>query len=130
MILFGTIAMGNAQMGVDPELYKTLRSKDILLFDASFNPCDVESMEGMFTEDLGFYHDKGRLTQGRKAFLGPTRQNCEKREPGTPQAFKRILLENSLEVYPLYEIGKLYGAIQTGTHRFEFLNGQGIREGQ
>jgi hypothetical protein len=31
-------------------------------------------------------------------------------------------LEDSLKVYPLYKDGELYGAIQEGVHRFEFLN--------
>ncbi len=112
----------HGQVTKDSELYKVLKSKDSLLFDAAFNRCDVATMESLFTEDFEFYHDKGGFTDGREAFLKPTREECEKRDPEAPQYSKRILMDESLEVYPLYKKGELYGAIQHGVHRFEFLN--------
>ena len=114
----------HGQASKDSELYKILKSKDSLLFDAAFNRCDVDTMESLFTEDFEFYHDKGGFTDGREAFLKPTRENCEKRDPEAPQSSKRILMDGSLEVYPLYKGEELYGAIQHGVHRFEFLNDQ------
>jgi len=122
LALIGMTAMANAQVAEDTELYKTLKSKDSLLFDAAFNRCDTETMKSLFTEDFEFYHDRGGFTDGREEFLKPTRENCEKRDSSTPQYSKRILIDGSLEVYPLKKDGELYGAIQHGVHRFEFLN--------
>lgn len=110
------------QVAKDTELYKTLKSKDSILFDAAFNRCDVATLESLFTEDLEFYHDKGGFTDGRETFLKSVRENCARRNPSEPQNSKRILMDGSLEVYPLYRDGELYGAIQHGVHSFEFLN--------
>lgn len=125
--IFGFLALiltnsTSGQIAKGSELYRTLKSKDSLLFDAAFNRCDVDTMESLFTEDFEFYHDKGGFTDGREAFLNPTRENCEKTDPNAPQYSKRILIDGSLEVYPLKKDGEIYGAIQYGVHRFEFLN--------
>jgi hypothetical protein len=120
----GISTLLGAQIGTDSELYKTLQSKDSILFDAAFNRCDPDTLESIFTEDFEFYHDKGGLTDSRDAFLQPLRDNCAERDPSAPQYSKRILIKGSLKVYPLYKNGELYGAIQHGVHRFEFLNDQ------
>lgn len=124
IIYLALTAAGLAQMPADSELYTTLKAKDSVLFDAAFNRCDPETMASLFTEDFEFYHDKGGATFGRETFLAGMRENCAKRNPEAPQNSKRILIPNSLEVYPLYKDGKLYGAIQHGIHRFESLNAQ------
>ena len=124
IIYLALTAAGLAQVPVDSELYSALKTKDSILFDAAFNQCDPETMASLFTEDFEFYHDKGGATFGRDTFLARTRENCAKRNPEAPQASKRILLPNSLAVYALYKNGELYGAIQHGIHRFEFLNTQ------
>ncbi|MGB5819603.1 MAG: nuclear transport factor 2 family protein [Saonia sp.] len=122
--LFAALGLTNAQVASSSELYITLKQNDSLLFDAAFNNCDTATMAIFFTEDFEFYHDKGGLTIGRSNFLDPMEENCSKRDPNAPQQAKRILVPNSLEVYPMYKEGKLYGAIQHGIHRFEFLNEQ------
>jgi len=110
------------QIDESSELFETLKSKDSMLFDAAFNTCQPEVLAALFTEDFEFYHDKGGVTYGRDNFLAGPGENCAKRDPNAPQDSKRILIENSLEVYPLHKDGKLYGAVQHGIHRFEFLN--------
>ncbi len=115
---------GNAQEPAESELYITLQAKDSLLFQAAFDHCDPETMRSLFTEDFEFYHDKGGLTAGREAFLKPVEAQCSQRDPQAPQPAKRILLPGSLEVFPLYKDGELYGALQHGVHRFEFLDNQ------
>lgn len=122
LALVGMTTLASAQVAEGTELYKILKSKDSLLFDAAFNRCDTDTMASLFTEDFEFYHDRGGFTDGREEFLRPTRENCEKRDPSAPQYAKRILIDGSLEVYPLKKDGELYGAIQHGIHRFEFLN--------
>lgn len=121
---FGFLVRTGAQMPEESELYALLKSKDSLLFDAAFNTCGIETLEELFTEDFEFYHDKGGAVTGREAFLEPLRQACGNRTAGQPQPSRRILLADSLKVYPLYNQGSLYGAIQEGVHRFEFLNRQ------
>ena len=113
---------GVVDLSEQSELYQTLKSKDSILFDAAFNRCDTETMGELFTEDFEFYHDKVGATFGKEEFLAPTRQSCANVDPKEPQRAKRILLEDSLEVFPLYKNGVLYGAVQHGIHRFEFLN--------
>jgi hypothetical protein len=112
----------SAQVSQESELFQLLKSKDSLLFNAAFDTCDPGVLAQLFTEDFEFYHDKGGVTYGREAFLAPIREDCKTRNATTPQPSRRILLEDSLKVYPLYKEGVLYGAIQEGVHRFEFLN--------
>ncbi len=118
------LVRAGAQIPEESELYLLLKSKDSLLFDAAFNTCNMQILEELFTEDFEFYHDKGGAVAGREAFLAPLRKGCEARADDQPQPSKRFLLADSLKVYPLYNQGSLYGAIQQGVHRFEFLNGQ------
>lgn len=122
LFLLGICTAAIGQVTSVSELYGTLKQKDSILFDAAFNKCDVDTMESLFTEDFEFYHDKGGLTEGREVFLNNSRSNCANRKVGEPQPAKRFLVEGSLEVFPLYKNGTLYGAIQHGVHTFEFLN--------
>ncbi len=110
------------------EIERTLKGRDSLLFRAAFDTCDLNTLESLFTEDFEFYHDKGGLTEGRDGFLKQISEGCAKRTDGDSQPSKRILVNGSLEVFPLYDQGELYGAIQTGIHHFEFLNGKGEYE--
>ncbi len=116
---------GSSQDAAHDDLYQHLKEQDSILFDAAFNRCDTKTMADIFTEDFEFYHDKVGATFGRDSFLAPTIANCTSRNPEAPQPSKRILIDQSLEVFPLYDKGELYGAIQHGIHRFEFLNDQG-----
>jgi hypothetical protein len=63
---------------------------------------------------LRFYHDQGGF-QDKTKFLENTANNiC-----GSPsQKPIRKVAPESLEVFPLYASGKIYGAIQTGVHHF------------
>ncbi|MEM8506254.1 MAG: nuclear transport factor 2 family protein [Bacteroidota bacterium] len=128
LLIVVVMAFGNkgaAQTITKNELYKVLKAQDSLLFDAAFNSCDIDTLNAMFTEDFEFYHDKGGITEGRDAFVGRVADDCANRDPDAPRPAKRILVPESLEVYPLYKNGELYGAIQHGVHTFEFLNANG-----
>ncbi|WP_350285359.1 nuclear transport factor 2 family protein [uncultured Croceitalea sp.] len=113
-----------AQESTTSELYKTLKKNDSILFDAAFNKCGIETLNSLFTEDFEFYHDRGGLTEGKAEFIGRIAADCANRNFDLPQPAKRILVDGSLEVYPMYNKGKLYAAIQHGVHRFESLNEQ------
>ncbi len=122
VIMLLTIITASAQVAESSELYQVLKKQDSILFNAAFNTCDTNTLEGIFTEDFEFYHDKGGLSEGRDAFLNPMKENCANWNSEEPQPSKRILISNSLKVFPLYKNGELYGAIQHGIHRFESLN--------
>ena len=115
----------NGQLQKEDPLHLELEQKDKELFQAAFDTCDTKVLEQLFTVDFEFYHDKGGLTEGRETFVGRIAEGCAKRDRKAPQPAKRILVPESLEVYPLYRNGELYGAIQHGIHTFEFLNEKG-----
>ena len=126
LLLFGLITMVmQSQEYTKDELFEVLKEKDSLLFNAAFNNCGIEVLNSIFTEDFEFYHDKGGITEGRESFVGSIEKGCENYKDNDPRPAKRILVPNSLEVYPMFNDGKLYGAIQHGVHTFEFLNDKG-----
>ncbi len=126
LLIFGIITMGlQAQEYTEDELFIVLKKKDSLLFDAAFNTCGIAALNSIFTNDFEFYHDRGGITEGREAFVGRIEEGCKNRSDNDPQPAKRILVPNSLEVYPMFNNGVLYGAIQHGVHTFEFLNEKG-----
>lgn len=118
-IFFG---ITSAQVEVQSELYKTLKTNDSLIFDVGFNTCDLSAFENLLTEDFEFYHDKGGITDSKKAFI-ETFKNGICKSPKFKS--RRELVDGSIAVYPLYNNGILYGALQKGVHRFfESANGQ------
>lgn len=110
-----TIASMSAQVGAESDLYKELKSRDSLLFDLGFNQCKIDEFEHFISQDLEFYHDQGGLTTNKEDFLNAVKNNICSNPDKKPI---RELIKGSLEVYPLYENGKLYGAIQKGIHDF------------
>lgn len=107
------------------ELSELLKAQDSILFRAAFDTCDEELISDFFTEDFEFYHDRSGITEGKEAFMKGFRENCAARVAGQPQPSKRILIPNSLTVFPMKNNGVLYGAIQHGMHEFEFINEDG-----
>ena len=96
------------------ELFKTLKTQDSLLFEVGFNTCDITQFENLVSEDFEFYHDKSGITATKADFITSIRDGLCKMD----YKARRELVENSLEVFPLENNGVLYGAIQTGNHRF------------
>jgi hypothetical protein len=116
-ILFITalINITNGQVGKNSDLFKTLKTKDHLLFHDGFNTCDLNQMSELITDDIEFYHDKDGRTQSKKSFINSMKQHlCSSGK----NALKRVLKEETLEVFPLYKNNKLYAALQKGTHSF------------
>ncbi len=109
-----TYSHTQAQVAKDAELYLQLQKQDSIFFERSFNLCDLEYLSKAIHPDLIFFHDQGGI-QNRADFLESVKKNiC-----GNPnQKPIRKLEANSLEVFPLYKEGKLYGAIQHGVHNF------------
>ena len=112
IILFGLDCAGQLDKGSD--LFKELKKQDSIFFERGFNQCDLGYLNAHIAHNLKFYHDQSGF-QDRKAFF----ENTEKyicSNPGKKPI--RKLETGSLTVFPLYNNGILYGAIQSGIHHF------------
>lgn len=103
------------QVSKTSELYKTLKQNDSLMFEVGFNRCDLAPFEQLLSADLEFYHDKGGILNSKAEFIETMKNGICKSDDFVA---RRVLLENTLEVYPLYNNGIIYGAIQQGVHQF------------
>lgn len=114
-ILLFQIQFGFSQETENSALYKTIMSKDSLLFNVGFNTCNIKQFEDLLTDDFEFFHDKDSISD-KARFL----KNLKSGLCGSPTTYqsRRELVDGSTEIYPMYKKGVLYGAIQIGTHRF------------
>jgi CubicO group peptidase (beta-lactamase class C family) len=108
-------ANSKAQVDKNSDIYKTILAKDSLLFDVGFNTCDIKQFEILLSENLKFYHDKDGISDKTK-FLNDLKNGLCK-NPETRQV-NRFLVKESIEIFPLYKNGILYGAVQNGEHMF------------
>ena len=96
------------------ELETAIRKMDSLVFNVSFNTCNMAGMEAAISENFEFYHDKGGITHGKRNFINSFANGlCN---PADKWSSRRVLLE--MQVFPLTKDGKLYGAVQIGIHSF------------
>lgn len=103
-----------AQAQEKSTLFQELKVQDSIFFEQGFNRCDLDYLKNQVADDLRFYHDQGGF-QDKTKFLESTANNiCGS---GDKKPIRKVAPE-SLEVFPLYTDGKLYGAIQTGMHYF------------
>ncbi|MCJ7932661.1 MAG: class A beta-lactamase-related serine hydrolase [Chryseobacterium sp.] len=112
IILFCNV---NAQIRKTDDLYKTIMSRDSLLFSVGFNTCNIGVMENILSDRLEFYHDKDGISD-KKKFMADFKNGLCK-APEKYQA-KRVLMDKSTEIYPMFQGGKLYAVIQNGDHQF------------
>ena len=113
MLLF-TVFSVNAQVSKVSTLYKTLQTQDSLLFSVGFNNCDISQFDKIVSNDFEFYHDQAGITSSKNDFIKGIKNNlC-----GLNYKARRVLENESLEVYPLMKNGIIYGAVQNGVHRF------------
>lgn len=114
-IVFFLISLSiHAQVKDTSEIYRTLKTKDSLLFNIGFNTCDISQFESLVSDNFEFYHDKAGITSSKSAFISSIKDGICKLDYKP----RRELIENSLEVFPLEKNNVLYGAIQMGDHRF------------
>lgn len=112
LIISFAICLG--QENKQSALFLELKQQDSLFFERSFNQCDIAYLESRMAQDLKFYHDQGGFQDRAKFFENIKLYICAP----SPQKLIRKVDGNSLEVFPLYNNGKLYGAIQMGVHHF------------
>lgn len=108
-------ANSKAQVDKNSDLYKTILSKDSLLFNIGFNTCDINQFEILLSDNLKFYHDKDGISDKTKFLFDLKTGLCK--SPETRQV-KRFLVKESTEIFPLYKNGVLYGAVHNGEHMF------------
>ena len=114
LILMLSINSANGQVAKNSEIFLTLKKQDSIFFERSFNLCDLEYLNNAVHKDLMFYHDQSGI-QNRDIFLENTKKYiCS----DTIRKPIRKVAEESLEVFPMYNNGVLYGAIQSGIHDF------------
>lgn len=99
----------------DIELRQQILAADDVLFERSFNECDLDALHRILMPDAEMIHDQAGINRGREAFMAPVRENiCN----GGSQKPIRKRIEHSIQIYPLYDNGRLYGAIEQGQHEF------------
>ncbi len=69
IFLISAISNLSAQVQHTDKLYETLKEKDSLLFDVSFNTCDISQFENLVSDNFEFYHDKAGITNSKAAFI-------------------------------------------------------------
>ena len=111
-----------AQVDRSTPLFIELKKQDSIFFEKGFNQCDLSYLEVHIAKDLKFYHDKGGFQDRRTFFENIKRNICS-----SPDKKPIRKVDNaSLEIFPLYNNGVLYGAIQNGIHHFYIReNGKG-----
>lgn len=84
-------------------------------FWQAYNRCDIAMMRSLIVKNFEFYHDKGGITIGNTTFEAAMKQGiC-----GNPdRRIRREAMEDSIQIFPMYDKGKLYGALISGAHQF------------
>ncbi len=108
--------IATAQVDQNSALFKTLKAKDSILFKIGFNKCKVDKSAELMFDDLEFYHDKSGITNSKEEFVKTMKNGICR--ANNPEKVYRFLVDESLEVFPMYNNGELYGALQNGKHFF------------
>ena len=95
------------------DLFNHLQEKDSLLFQIGFNKCDTAVVRKLISNDFEFYHDQSGVLNSNETFILGIAGLCQMNYEAT-----RELTAGTLKVFPLYNNGNLYGAIQSGEHSF------------
>ncbi len=103
-----------AQVSTSSSLYQTIEKQDSLLFDVGFNTCSIPVFDSLVSDNFEFYHDQAGMMPSKPAFINSVKNNvCSLKYKAS-----RVLEPGSMQIYPLEKNGVLYGAIETGIHRF------------
>jgi hypothetical protein len=113
LLVSGTV---QAQVSTDSELFNSLKACDSILFEIGFNKCQIQRSAALMADDLEFYHDQSGISKSKAEFIAIMENGlCNKNRQ---EQIYRFLIDKSMEVYPLYDNGVLYGALQNGQHFF------------
>ena len=103
-----------SQIDTQSELFKTIKEKDSLLFNIGFNTCNMKQFENLVSDSVEMYHDQSGTILSKSVFMENTKNGLCKMN----YKAKRVLVEGSMQVFPMYNKGVLYGAIQSAKHQF------------
>jgi hypothetical protein len=98
------------------ELFHIIKSLDSLFFDSAYNKCDSTLGRTLISKNFEFYHDKGGALTDEASELASDIM-VEDLSWICNDTYRK-LVDNKMEVFPLYDNNELYGAIQTGDHKF------------
>ena len=98
------------------DLFYKIKSLDSLFFEVAYNKCDSVMGRKLISNDFEFYHDQGGALLNESNELAS--DIMVEDLSWICNVTHRKLVTNSMEVFPLYEENKLYGAIQKGDHQF------------
>jgi CubicO group peptidase (beta-lactamase class C family) len=114
IVLLGLTISFKAQSKKELALFNTIYKLDSLLFEEGFNNCNLQLVDSLVNEDFEFYHDNNGI-QNKKMFLTTFKESLCSTPNKKPI---RKLVDGSMQVYPLYNKGEMYGVIQKATHEF------------
>ncbi len=117
LVLIGSLALlsaAQAQPSQVAELYTKIADLDRRLFEQGFNDHDIAPFQDLISEHFEFYHDTAGITPSKAAFLSDLQNGLFK----LSYRARRELLPGTLQVLPLEKNGVVYGAVETGEHRF------------
>ena len=81
-----------------------------MTFNEGFNKCNYAALKKVLHQDLEFFHDEAGAANLEQFYSDFSKNICGN---SNYKPIRKLLLE-TLEVYPLKNNGKLYGAIQKG----------------
>ncbi len=119
MIFFLTVSLLLVGTAISQEkpgspLLREMQKLDSLLFEVAFNHCNTAQLEKLTADNFEFYHDKGGVTLGKQNFVNSVKTGvCNNNYRAI-----RKLVPGTMQVFPLYKDGQLYGAIQMADHEF------------
>ncbi len=113
-ILTVIVQTSQSQVLEDSLLFIQLKKMDSIVFQEGFNQCNLVGLETTLHPEFEFYHDVGGSSE-KNIFMENMKNNICSSPEHKPI---RKLVEGSLNAFPLYNQGVLYGAIQNGDHEF------------
>ncbi|NNF34215.1 MAG: nuclear transport factor 2 family protein [Saprospiraceae bacterium] len=98
----------------EDEMKMEIMSLDKKLFQAVFEDCDSLVIDQLLHPDCIFYHDQSGTIPDKATFLKGLKYGpCSLQYNAT-----RAVDEASIELFPMYQNGRLYGILQNGVHQF------------
>ena len=108
-----TSAISQGDKNDTQNLFQEILMMDSLVFIVGYNQCDTVQLRKLLSDDLEFYHDKDGFLDSKEFLIQNIPNLCN-----MPYKATRVLDVGTVEVFPLYSRGELYGAIQNGVHQF------------